>query len=425
MKLRRDERGQVLVLAALWMTLLLGFLGLAVDTGFLFHARRVAQTAADCAAIAGAAELNYGDYATAAQTAATQNGVTNGTNGATVSVNPSGTTVPSPLYGAYTGKAGYVEVIITVSQPTYFMRIFTHSSSMAVNARAVATVSSDQDCLYTLNTSATDITVNGASQLNAPGCGILDDSSSSTAMSVTGSGDVTAGSVGVVGTAYTDNSGSTITPTAVSGIAPLSDPLSFLTSPISSSSSCVADPINGTYYAASANKTIGPATSTGVVCYDGLNISNGATVNLNPGIYVINGEMSFGGGATINAPGGVTFYFPSTSTGSGFVDGSLNIAGGVTVTLIAPTSGTYDGILFYQDRSDPDAAYFAGGANSTFEGILYFPDAQLNMSNGTGTKMYAPIVANTISVTGGSTFTESNYSALNSSSPLASPRLVE
>lgn len=43
----------------------------------------------------------------------------------------------------------------------------------------------------------------------------------------------------------------------------------------------------------------------------------------------------------------MTFYL----TGANASYGSVNIANGVTVTLSAPTSGTYDGLLFFQNRS--------------------------------------------------------------------------
>src|SRR6476620_7953635 len=55
----RDESGQVLVMTFFSMALLLGFLGLAIDVGVLFHARRHMQAVADAAAMAGATEMFY------------------------------------------------------------------------------------------------------------------------------------------------------------------------------------------------------------------------------------------------------------------------------------------------------------------------------------------------------------------------------
>src|SRR5215475_2110057 len=60
MRFRDDESGQMLVLTALCMTLLMGFLALAIDVGILFRAKRNVQIAADAGAIAGALHQQYG-----------------------------------------------------------------------------------------------------------------------------------------------------------------------------------------------------------------------------------------------------------------------------------------------------------------------------------------------------------------------------
>jgi hypothetical protein len=417
---KRSERGQTLVLAAISMCALLGMLAFATDVGMMFLVKRKLQIAADSAAIAGAAELNYGDYTAAAQAAAAQNGFTNGSNGVTVSVNPSGTSTPSPLYGAYKNQAGYLEVIVSESAPTYFMKIFNFTS-MQVSARAVAGLGSSGNCIYALATSGTTILLNNDGQLSAPGCGILDNSSSSSAMSVSGSANVTGSSVGVVGGTYTDNSGSKISPTATTGIAPFSDPLAYLSPPSYDSSSCSSDPIS--HYQGGATYSVGPGStysttqSGNLVCYTSLSLGvNGDSVTVNPGTYVITGALTVASG-TVSGGDGVTFYL----TGSG----SVNIANGATLNLSAPTSGTYDGILFYQDRSDSNAATIEGGASSVLKGILYFPDAALTIGNGTTSTFYTPVVAKTFSLVGGSNFTDDDYSTINSTSPLTSARLVE
>jgi Flp pilus assembly protein TadG len=54
---RRGERGQVLVIAALIMTALLGFLALIIDVGNAYAQRRFMQNAADAASVAGARVL--------------------------------------------------------------------------------------------------------------------------------------------------------------------------------------------------------------------------------------------------------------------------------------------------------------------------------------------------------------------------------
>ncbi len=60
----RDERGQVTVLAAVFMVAILGLAGVVIDVGSWFRQQREAQSTADAAALAGAQALP-GDTATA------------------------------------------------------------------------------------------------------------------------------------------------------------------------------------------------------------------------------------------------------------------------------------------------------------------------------------------------------------------------
>lgn len=401
-KLLKEERGQTLILAALCFTMLLGFVALAVDVGLMFRAKRVMQTAADSGAIAGAEELNYADVTAAAQADAARNGVTNGSDGATVVVNN------PPLQGPHTGNANYVEVIVSQSQATYFMNIFSRGS-MTVSGRAVAALGTTQNCVYTLKTSGTDISLSGGVNVQMPGCALYSDSNGSTALSVSGNSTLHAQAINLVGN-YSSIGGSTVTPIPNVGIASVSDPLAYLPAPSFNTSSCLANPNLG----GGGTFTIGPSTAGGTICYSGLQIGNGATVTLKPGLYIINGSLTVNGGSPVTGTG-VTFYFPA--------GGSLNLSNGATFNLTAPTSGTYDGILFYQNRSNSTAVSIQGGTTSILVGILYFPDANVTLSGGSSTSTYASVVASTLTFSGG--ITMKNYALVNSSTPLSSSRLVE
>jgi len=131
---------------------------------------------------------------------------------------------------------------------------------------------------------------------------------------------------------------------------------------------------------------------------------------------------------------GVTFYLTSPS-GS---PASVNIDGGATVELSAPTSGNYEGLLFYQDPSDTASASLRGTDNTSYQGALYFPTAQLtfggdNSSTGTfnGDAKFTLIVSSWLTLTGNPTIIlNSDFSGLQGNGgPLAgaisSARLVE
>jgi len=396
----RDDSGQAFILTTAGLLCLLGFVGFAADMGMLLRAKLIMQTAADAAAIAGAAELNYkgtldqwgGSVSAAAKAAATQNGVTDGVKGATVTVNN------PPAGGSHTGS-GYVEVIASQSQPTIFMQLF-QSGKPTVAARAVAGLPSSHACLYTLKASGTGILANGSLTISLPGCAIYDNSADSTqAMLLNGSGSLTAKSIGVVGHVL-KNGGFATTPTPVTGIAPVTDPLSYLSPP--NSGTCSANPnINGS---GTYNLNAG--------CYNGLTINGSATVNLNAGTYYINGALTFNGSGTISGTG-VMFY----TTGASVFNGSQ------TLNLAAPTSGTYNGILFFQSRSVGTSVIFNGSNSSSLKGILYYPAAQLTMNGSSSTNLYTSIVASSCLFNG--SLSLKDYALVNANSPLSMAALME
>jgi uncharacterized membrane protein len=90
MRIPLGKKGQVLLLAAVCMMVLTGFMGLAIDLGVSFRNKRNMQIAADAAATAGALDYYYHQSSTSATSAATaaaaQNGVNNGSGGAVVTV---------------------------------------------------------------------------------------------------------------------------------------------------------------------------------------------------------------------------------------------------------------------------------------------------------------------------------------------------
>lgn len=403
MKLFRDERGQTTIILGLCILSVAGMAGFAVDVGTMFRAKRVLQTAADAGAIAGTAEYNWTDPVAAAKAAAAQNGVTDGSNGYTVTVNS------PPLSGPHAGTLGYIEVIASEAAPTYFMKLF-NLTSMTVSARAVGGLGPASGCIYTLDTSGTDIGMTGTSDLSMPDCGIVVNSGSSDAIDLVGGATILADSVGVVG-GVSGSAAANITPTPVTGVAPAYNPLAWITPPTFNASSCVADP----HITGSGNQTIGPTVSGGTICYNGLTVKGSGNTTLTPGLYIINGGFSQGGTATITGSN-VTFYLAPPN-------GSLSLTGGGALNVSAPTSGTWNGILFYQDATDTNAMSVTGSNGSSLEGIFYAPSASLSLKGSSTGTIAADLVVSSLSMVGTSNFT--NYSSVNPSEPLTSSTLVE
>ena len=420
-----EESGQTLVLAALMGVLLLGFMALALDVGLLFNARRKLQTAADAAATAGAqAYLNYSYDAaapadtiqqwvsTAAKAAAAQNGVTDGSGGTTV------TASTPPTDGVHT-SAGFVEVIVSKPNPTIFMGPFSSLiggsslNTVTVKTRAVAgSPSVSQGCIFVLSTTACPaMTLQGSFKVTANKCGVVVDSPCSTALNFTGSsGSLTAGWVGVaggVGGASRDS-----TPTPVTGIVPVTNPLQGVTPPNVSSLTCSAP---------SGGKLTGTVSSgTTPVCYSGnVTISN-ATLS---GTFVFTGNVTLDG--TVNSGGsGVTLDLNS---------GGLNENTGTTMNIVAPTSSSnpYMGIVLMAPISNTSTMQFDKGASGgTFTGIIDTPGANLYLHDsggdtGGGLTINSDLVVATLDDQT-ATFTVNSYSATNqTTTPLKSVALVE
>jgi Putative Flp pilus-assembly TadE/G-like len=434
MRIHRDERGQTLILVALSLPLLIGFVGIATDVGALFKDKRTLQTAADAAAIAGALNYNYGSTAwkAAAKAASAANGFTDGSNGVIVKT----PTMPTWPSSNYYNKSGYIEVTITKPEPTIFLALFGFSS-VTVQARAVAGLGPGSTCVYTVGSTGNDVNVSNGANLAFTGCGLLDDSDSANALTVSGGGKLTAGSIGIVSSSWTSgevNNGGEVTPSPSNPIVPASDPLSYLTAPSYSTAGCNAGTTINT------SGTFNPASAGGVACYNGITIGGGATVTIdNPGVFVINGGLTIANGASVTLGSGL-YYITGIFSGQGgsTISGSavtfymagtaaqINIANGVNLNLTAPNNAdsTYNGMLFWQASNDAQPITIAGGANSTLEGAVYAPDAQLNVSNGTSTNIYLDLVVDSLTSTGGSSI--KSYESLPGVAPvLTAASLVE
>ena len=114
----------------------------------------------------------------------------------------------------------------------------------------------------------------------------------------------------------------------------------------------------------------------GVYC-GGLELKNEA-FTLNPGLYIIkDGEFKSSGGAQISGTG-VTFFLTGNDIG-------VTWSGGGEYQFSAMTTGELAGFVIYLD---PDGvpkskSHISGGGDTTYEGVLYFPNQKLEIS-GTG-----------------------------------------
>jgi len=400
-----NGRGQVMVLICVSLIALMGMIAVVADFSFLQHQRNMMQTAADSAAMAGAEELNYGDQVAAGKADAASNGFTNGASSVVVAINN------PPSTGPNTANSAYVEATISKPEPTYFLSVIG-INTMTVSVRAVAYEGSGPNCIYVMDPTAPNALSGSGSSSIQSGCGVMVDSSSTTAMTLSGSATITAPTIGVVG-GYT---GTGYTPTPKTTVIAASDPLAYVQAP--TVGSC-----------AHTNFSLSnPGTSSsyfqvyaGTYC-GGITVSNGFT-NFNAGTYVLAGGGLTSQGGPLMTGTGITFY---NTTGTGGYK-PINLSGNATANFSAPTSGPLTGILFFQDRSIPGSAAgstVSGNSTSTFDGALYFPTTTLTYSGSSSVNGYNIVVADKLSLSGNSTL-GTNYSSLTGGSPIRGTVLAE
>jgi hypothetical protein len=426
----KKEAGQALISTALALVALMGFAGLAIDMGVMRHNKRLQQTAADAAAIAGASNLAFGGVTAGAQDAATRVGFTDngggqvsncagaavGTTCVQVNAPPCGVACGGPVTGPHNGQAGYVEVLVAVVQPTYFMKVLSINSE-TITARAVAAnlgPGTGNGCLYTLGPPPSSIEGDMDAGINATGCTIVDNGN----FNINGSDlDVSAYSISVSG----PSSGASATcttsgPCPTYAVPAAADPLSTLTPPCTSCSGGNTVLVLGGGKPCSTGCSFSGGTYTispGTYC--SITIQGGASdqVVFSPGVYTIDGDGSSAACPTssLNIPGndtisgtGVTFYFTNNST--------LNMTGKPAVNLTAPDStGTYPGILMYQNPNDTNIApnltitgntgpTLGGTTGSNYNGALYFPKDQLTFHGNNTSMNVAVVVSDSINMSG-------------------------
>jgi Flp pilus assembly protein TadG len=404
------ESGQAALMVTLATPFLLGLLGVTVDVGYGYYVKQVAQAAVDSAAMAGAI-MAQASGGTCSDTVLCQTNTVCPANPISPPVTtfddaclyakangfPStgnqrvivsaGTDVPPSNSGV---SANYwMTVVATQTLPLGFTRAlgFNAATVSAQGTSGVIPSKAAGGCIWVLDPIANSAFNEGGSGNVQANCRLFVNSSGSSAMNVQGSATLNDLASKVVGGVVLSNN-SNVTPTPITGATSVDDPFANLPAPNFSGCDYTNLQPHGTM-------TLSP----GVYC-GGLKISAGSTITFNPGTYVLNGGglMVSSSNLTINGAG-VTFY----NTSNGYSFGSIVITGGATVNLSAPTSGTYKGVLFYQDRGIVTSANNAigGGANQSYTGSIYMPSAALSYVGGSVTHALTTVlIAKTITISG-------------------------
>ena len=436
---RDSGGGQAIVMIAIVFMALLFAVGLAVDAGQLFAAKRAQQEAADAAAFAGAVVLYQGGSVMQATQAAiddaTRNGYSDGANSTTVTVNGSNVaTSYGPSSGLYAGEVPIMHVEVVIIRQVKTTLVPAEAAFNPVRARGVAGSESLNNGypIMSLGTGCgtPGLTVSSNQNIHVYGGGIVTNSCSASGVSGFGSGQdlkICASppaactpnpyTFGVVG----GTSGSSFPAgiTVQTGITAVADPFAGYPKPDGRSYNGVNSlPTNPGFIPSASTLPEGiysSATLTGPLCH-GIYILkgvgfNGITRDTNPAHVDTN----------TNTPcdGNVLIY----NTMSGYPAATGTCSGMSNSSVIRPmTTGVYSYMAIYQDPACTASLSESGNNTLDATGTLYLPNGTIDLNGNPATVVGGQLIAKQINVQNGNlTIT---YTSTTTATPTL-PRLAE
>lgn len=323
---------------------------MGIDYAYLLNQKSHLQQAADAAAIAGANEM-YIAQADASRIKSVAKSVAEATL-------DSGT--PFDIQSKSDRKDGVVKVAMAQSVDLAFAEILGLSTStVAVEAEAKV-VGSGRICVIGLEEkSSKAISLEHDAKMDAPTCSVFSNSTSSSGIHSKDGARLHAEFICSAG--GKDGGKANFNPEPLTDCPKIPDPLAARPAPRIGACSFKGLKLDGGAH------TLGPGTYCG-----GIEITNGASVTMKPGTYVMkDGPLKVDDDGQLRGEF-VGFYF----TGKG---AKLRFDKDSTIDLSAPKSGDMAGVLFFQDRKAKEGAKFHITSNNARNllGTIYLPKGRL------------------------------------------------
>lgn len=333
----RAEGGNVAVIFAVVSIVLIGAIGVAVDYSRMVLTRSELQDRLDAALIAGVQGQGSASVATAE----------------TFFDNTATGSIAKSVSRSFTSESDGLSGTASAAVPTTLSGVLgLKSFDVSASGKAVRPSGGGACILVNSTTANQAFLANSGATINAHDCEIHVRSTANPAAIVNSGVTLNVKRVCIAGTNIIKNSSAAM--------------------PIETGCTAATDTIGPTL----PIPTVGGCTQSGPVNPNGgvVNLSPGvycnftvngtATVNLQPGLYIVKDSMIINNGR-INGTG-VTFYFPSTSS-------TLTFNGNVVKNLSAPTSGPYANLLMFEN---PTAAgtgsyIFNGSSSDVLSGVIY------------------------------------------------------
>jgi Putative Flp pilus-assembly TadE/G-like len=386
-RLGRDDKGNVLIILGMCMPLLIGSVGLAVDTIQWTLWKRQLQRAADSSALAGVYQrVQGGDMANV-----------QGSINRDLSFNQN---TGIPLFSGYPQISlpsdtptlqRQVQVTLGIKKPLAFSGFFVDAPLITANATAASIPGDADPCILALGTdpSKPQFIVTGNSDIEMPKCWGHSNGRSANSAAGKGSGKFVAEGISASGGIQQS---STWQVNQYTPYAPIVDDPYATVKPLQADldSKCPTGNGASTQLDESTNLNALPGN---VFCFNSLRVGANKTLNLKPGTYYINGGDAFVQGDMTGT--GVTIVLTNKSASPTATIGGFKVNAGSKINISAPTSGCtlgtdgcFKGMAIYQDRRAVDAVNAVnkinGNSGSMIVGALYFPNQELEY-NGTGT----------------------------------------
>jgi Flp pilus assembly protein TadG len=355
--LLRDRRGASAILTAVVLTGMCGVIGLGLDSAVWYTNAHRVQAMVETSALSAAQLLNNSNGTSAELTAVAENNAT--LNGYTASTD----TISVSFSPSNPPDATAVTVTATRSLPRLFSSLFLGTNpSVSASATATAAAPSSGVCILVLGSGSQTLLVNSSFNLDAPNCEIqVASTSSSAAMFDSNLPDIASACIA---------GGSTTNSVTVNNLkndcTPESNPYKGkITAP--TITGCTN---NGENFSGTVN--LSPGTYCG-----NYNFNGSGTINLSAGTYIFdNSNWNINSGWTVTGTG-VTLYFATASS-------YVQFNSGVTVSLTAPTSGTYANILMFEPDGLSTSNIAIDGTSSSghaLQGVVYLPSRNITLNS--------------------------------------------
>jgi len=404
---RVQERGQITILNAFAIIVLLGFAAVAIDGSMLYVQRRLAQNAADTASLAAVLAMTQG-YSGAqmkyiALEKAKDNGFDHAGQGTEVVVN-----WPPKAPNAYAGNANYVQVFITGTVNAAFAH-FVYDGPLQVTVEAIAHARLNEDLApgYAIFGASLDacrtLRFDGTPILALTGGGsIVSNSLANCGCESTGGSGVKEGSAEVavyeggdilISGCWQNNGGSgSIAPIPITGLPQQSLP-----------EAPIPDCTGMTDFGEVKINSSGGTTAPGL--YESLTFTSQAVASMQAGMYCIYGMNDSGWGfqtiGQANVVGdGIMIYLMENAGGFSSSGGSqiyINAS-----SLLQDASGNdWAGMLIYSHYLNSNEIILTGTSDSWYEGSIFAYNSHCT-GQGTdgGVALRTQLICDTIRITG-------------------------